>query len=149
MKKVLILEDEKLVYDKIKGICDELWYTADILFTNLPPKDFSLSNYDYILIDRDNELAEDWSNNFHDFFESFWYKEGLLYKCIFISWSQLNNESLAYRLVNKEIESKAKEAKDIQEISQIYTKVLNDVKERICSKSHPNWLEKVKRLLVK
>lgn len=149
MKRILILEDEKLVYEKIKTICDQLWYETDILFTNIKPNNFSLSNYDYILIDRDNELAEDWNDNFHDFFYSLWYEKWLFFKCIFISWNEINNRSIAYYLSKEEMWLQVKEEKTFNELKELYDQMNSEIDNRICTKTHPNWLEKLTKIISK
>lgn len=115
MKKVLVLEDEKIVSDFIK-ICFEK-IGSEVAVIKDDKTDFNANDYDLIFVDRDLCYMEDGkeiASNYHEYFLEQTGREKilkveLLAKTHYISWNMLNNDYLANKLIMRAMEEWAKD----------------------------------------
>ena len=110
-KKVLILEDEKIISSFIKECFEKVGYEVEIIEDDKTP--FNANDYKLIFVDRDlvykDENGNEVVSNYHNYFlkqtES---KEidkiNLLARTYYISGSMLNNDYLANKLFTKAME---------------------------------------------
>lgn len=111
MKKILILEDEKIVSSFIKECFEKQWFEATIIEDN--KTDFNANDYSFIFVDRDlvyqDENGKEVVSNYHDYFLQQTEKKeidkvSLLAKTYYISGNMLNNDYLANKLIMRAME---------------------------------------------
>ena len=150
MKKILILEDEIQVYSFIKELFEQKWYHVDLV---LIPEDIiwkRIEEYEYIFVDKDWWYTKDWVQyeaNYHVYFETIlrfsWEKsyETLLDHVYYISWWQINNETLLNTLIwyVLEYQSKKNWFDSYQQIQELLHTLQTTYKKHILTKSSASW----------
>lgn len=111
MKKILILEDEKIVSSFIKECFEKVGYEVHIVEDD--KTDFNANEYSFIFVDRDlvyqDENGKEVISNYHDYFLKQTEKKeidkvSLLAKTYYISGNMLNNDYLANKLIMRAME---------------------------------------------
>lgn len=111
MKKILILEDEKIVSSFIKETFEKVGYEVHIVEDD--KTDFNANVYRLIFVDRDlvyqDENGEEVVSNYHNYFlkqtkSKKIDKVSLLAKTYYISGNMLNNDYLANKLIMRAME---------------------------------------------
>jgi len=149
-KKILILEDEILVWLPIAQLAEKYNIWWDLLTSNITPINFDISIYNYILIDRDNELSLTDYVDFHTFLLKQSSLDKILHKIVPISWSEINNIYIRNKIINNymQYESKAYQkfdAKTILKLQLDYEWIINS---KIFTKSMPQFLNKIENLFI-
>lgn len=110
-KKVLILEDERIISSFIKESFEKVGYEVEIIEDDKIP--FNANDYKLIFVDRDlvykDENGNEVVSNYHNYFlKQTGSKEidkiNLLARTYYISGSMLNNDYLANKLFTKAME---------------------------------------------